>query len=347
MANIFVGMSGGVDSSAAAWLLLDQGHRVEGITFVGLLEQGSKKCCSLEEINAARQVCKHLGIPHHTLDLKDVFQARIVSGFVNDYQQGRTPNPCILCNRFIKFGALLEYSLSQGADAIATGHYARLDETSGELLIRQGVDKNKDQSYFLSYIQPDHLPYMRFPVGELDKSAVRAIVDRAGLPLNPHKSESQDICFVKDDYRDFLRGEGVQETPGEFYYNGKPAGTHQGIPFYSYGQRRGLNVSVGHRLFVRDFDHVTNRITLGDKPSARRFVVRDLNIFSRHFDSAELTVQIRYQSRILPCTIQRTDTSARVECADSLEIVSPGQLAVFYHGDLVYGSGVIDSVELE
>lgn len=347
MSRIFVGMSGGVDSSAAAWLLREQGHTIEGITFVGLTEQGSRKCCSLEEINAAREVCRFLGIPHHTLDLKDVFRARIVAGFVADYKQGRTPNPCINCNRYVKFGALLEYSLSQGAEAIATGHYARLDDTSGELLIRQGVDQAKDQSYFLAYIQPDHLPFMHFPVGGMVKSQVRAVVDQAGLPLSPSKTESQDICFIKDDYRDFLKGEGVEENPGEFYYQGRPVGQHRGIPFYSYGQRRGLQVSVGQRLFVRDFDHSCNRIILGERPSARVFTVDGLNIFSRHFETAALEVQIRYQSRRTGCRLLRLADSTRVECEQELDIVSPGQLAVFYHGDAVYGSGIIRRVEQE
>ncbi len=344
MSHIYVGMSGGVDSSAVAWLLQQQGHSVTGITFVGLVEQGSKKCCSLEEINSARKVCDYLGIGHKTLDLKDIFEAKIVSRFVRDYERGLTPNPCVLCNRHIKFGALLEFALSQGADAFATGHYARIAEVEGELLLRKAHFAPKDQSYFLSFVEKDMLPYMRFPLGDYKKPEVRQIVDDSGMPIKADKAESQDVCFIKDDYRDFLRGAGIEEKEGEFWYNGAKVGKHKGIPFYSYGQRRGLNVALGERAFVREFDQAQNRIILGPKPTARRFTVRDMNIFTDKFVSGAYDVQIRYQSAIIPARVDRTESGASIEMEHPQEIVSPGQIAVFYVGDLIYASGVIECV---
>ena len=346
MSLIYVGMSGGVDSSAAAWLLKEQGHEIVGVTFVALNEQGSKKCCSLDEINAAREVCAALGVPHKTVNLKDVFEARIIRGFINDYGKGRTPNPCVLCNRYIKFGALLDYSLSQGADAFATGHYARIEEYDGELFVRCALDSQKDQSYFLSYIDPDMLPYVRLPLGDMKKSQTREVILKAGLPISPHKNESQDICFVKDDYRDFLISRGVVESPGEFVLSGQVVGTHRGISFYSFGQRRGLGISAGRRLYVRNFDTDNNRVLLGEKPMSKRFTVRGLNIFSENFCDGTYGIQTRYQSKKSSGQVRLTKDGADVELNEAREIIAPGQLAVMSREGRSYASGFIERVEV-
>lgn len=339
-------MSGGIDSSVAAYLLQKEGYTVTGVTFTAFQEEGYKKCCSIEEITQAKLICKFLGVPHKIIDVKDVFQARVVKAFIDGYKDGKTPNPCVFCNRFVKFGALLEYAIAEGADLFATGHYAKLVETEGELLIGRGSDEAKDQSYFLSFIEQEKLPFIKLPLGGYKKPEIRQIALDAGLPIHPHKSESQDICFIKDDYRDFLELQGVAESPGQFIFHNKPVGKHRGIPFYSYGQRRGLNVAIGERVFIREFDKEKNRILLGDKPLSSRFKIGKINRFSSRFTDGEYMIQVRYQSRFIKGKVEFRDGAAQVELTEPQEIVSPGQFAVFYRADLVFGSGIIESVEL-
>ncbi len=348
MSKVFTGMSGGVDSSVAAWLLKEQGHSVTGVTFTAAFEQGSRKCCSIRDIEDARKVCSFLGIPHRVIDLKDVFQARIISHFVDSYRRGLTPNPCVLCNRHVKFGALLEHALQEGAEFLATGHYASVerDGQTGEFLIRRGKDAAKDQSYFLACVEPEKLPHVILPLGDWTKTDIRKQAEKAGLPVHAHKPESQDICFVKDDYRDFLAAEGVKETPGEFFHNGRAVGIHKGIPFYSYGQRRGLSVALGQRLFVREFDPAANRIVLGEKPYVRDFTVEQPNLFRGDFRGGDYSVQVRYQSEILKCAVSRAEGVLSVSLEKPFGIVAPGQVAAFYDGDNLVAGGVISRARL-
>ncbi len=346
MAEVFAGMSGGIDSSAAAFLLKEEGHSVTGVTFTAFQEEGYKKCCSIEEITAAKSVCSFLGIPHKIIDVKDVFQAKIIQNFIKSYQAGLTPNPCVLCNRYVKFGALLEYSLSQGAEFFATGHYAGVIKQGGDFLIEKGLDPSKDQSYFLSYIEKNKLPFIKLPLGGYHKKEIRSIVEKAKLPISPHKAESQDICFIKDDYREFLRTQGVIEKEGSFIYQDKKAGIHKGIPFYSFGQRRGLNVAAGERVYIREFDVKNNTIKLGEKPLSKEFNVKKLNIFTDKFIAGRYGVQVRYQSAVIDGDVKIKEDSAHVELDRPHEIITPGQFAVFYKGDFVYASGEIERVVL-
>lgn len=347
MAHYFVGMSGGVDSSAAAFKLLSEGHRVTGVTFTAAQEEGSKKCCSLEEIQAARHVAEFLGIPHRTLDLRDVFETRVVRPFIDAYTRGLTPNPCVACNRFVKFGAMLDFAISEGADGLATGHYARVSETPDGFGLFRGADLSKDQSYFLSFIEPERLSLIHLPLGGMTKPEVRALVESSGMPISSRKAESQDICFVKDDYRDFLALRGVKERPGEFYYHGTAVGRHRGIPFYSLGQRRGLGIALGERIFVRELQPEEQRIVLGEKPVSVRFTVEPYQRMAPGFTGGRAEVQTRYQSRLSGCTVLEISPSeVRVELDQPQEIVAPGQYAVFYIGDRVVASGMIRSVEL-
>ncbi len=345
MSMVYVGMSGGIDSSAAAFLLKKEGFDVTGVTFTAFQEEGYKKCCSIEEITSAGIVCEFLKIPHKIIDVRDIFEAKIIRYFIKSYESGITPNPCVLCNRYIKFGALLEYSISEGADYFATGHYARIKKGKDNL-IQAGIDSEKDQSYFISYIEKEKLPFILLPLGYYKKEDIRQIIKEASLPINPHKSESQDICFIKDDYRDFLLMKGIKENIGDFVYKGKIAGKHRGIPFYSLGQRRGLNVAVGKRIFLREFDVAANRIVLGDKPMAKEFTVSSLNIFTKDFQNGEYSIKVRYKSSFIQGLVKIESDKAIVMLNTPQEIVTPGQFAVFYREGLVYASGVIDSTNL-
>ncbi len=347
MKRVFVGMSGGVDSSAAAFLLKEAGYAVEGVTFVAAVETGTKKCCSLEEIESARQVCRFLGIPHHVIDLKDVFEARVIRYFLEEYQQGLVPNPCVMCNRHIKFGALVEECLSRGADMVATGHYARIVPLEDGPGLFCGKDTTKDQSYFLSYVRREMLSYVLLPLGDMTKSEVRKIVSDSGMPISSSKAESQDVCFVPGDYRDYLKVHGVRLVPGDFVYGGQVVGKHEGIALYSLGQRRGLRVAVGKRLYVREIDAKNHRIILGELPKSRKLWLRGVNVLVGAFGEGEYEVQLRYQSkRIRGVALWENDTLA-ITLSQPAEIVTPGQIGVLYSGDRVVASGIIDKTVLE
>lgn len=359
--HIYVGMSGGIDSSATVKLLLDQGYQVTGVTFVGLgkeqtsyqrgknnfIGKSSRKCCSAEEVIVAKKVCYSLGISHITLDLADIFKEKVRTPFVQSYAKGETPNPCMLCNRFVKLGALVDFAKENGADFVAMGHYTGVENIDGEYLLRAGKDKNKDQSYFLALIKPEILPFLIFPLADKEKDEIRQIVDSCDLPLSGNKVESQDVCFVDDDYRDYLRKEGVKETKGNMIFNNQIVGEHCGIAFHALGQRRGLGISVGQKVFVRELDSGSNNIYLGEKPKSKIFNVSDLNIFSKYFQDGEWEIQIRYRSPRISGTIKFIDNdNIHVELSQAQEIITPGQYAVFYKNGYIYGAGKIKEIEL-
>lgn len=210
----------------------------------------------------------------------------------------------------------------------------------------RGADGSKDQSYFLSYVEGSRLDKILFPLGNFVKSEVRKIAEEAGLPVPPPSGESQDICFVQGDYRDFLRKSGITGTPGEFILDGKVAGTHHGIPFYSYGQRRGHGVAAGRRVFVREFDIENNRVILGDVPLSREFDAGELNIFTPEFTDGEYDIQVRYQSKAARGKVRLEDGTAHIVLDEPVEIIAPGQFAVFYRNDFIYAAGQISQVKL-
>jgi tRNA-specific 2-thiouridylase len=347
MKNVYVGMSGGIDSSVCAYMLKEEGYKVTGITFRALTEQGSKKCCSIEEINAAKRVCDFLEIPHKIIDLADLFRAKVINPFISSYKKGLTPNPCVLCNRYVKFGALAELAFGNGADFFATGHYVSTETVDNETFIKRALDKNKDQSYFLSFINKEYLPRFIFPLGKFHKEEIRKKAQTANLPINPHKGESQDVCFIKDDYRDFLEAEGVEHSRGDFIYQGKIAGHHRGIPFYSFGQRRGHKVAVGRRVFIREFDIANNRIILGDAPKSIYFETDNLNIFTSKFTDGVYDIQPRYRSQTVKGKVEIEGVRARVTLEKAYPLLTPGQFAVFYKSGRVFASGVISHIKLE
>ena len=355
MAKVLIGMSGGVDSSTAAYLLQKDGYHVEGVTFDTGFCLRCRRCrhdiqtplkSDLPGADEAAKVCRRLGIPHHIVRLGHEFQSKVVQYFLDAYPHGLTPNPCVLCNRTIKFGALMDYALSRGADFLATGHYVRTGERAGNRMLMRGADGSKDQSYFLSYVEGSRLGKILFPLGNFVKSEVRKIAEEAGLPVPPPSGESQDICFVQGDYRDFLRKSGITETPGEFILDGKAAGTHHGIPFYSYGQRRGHGVAAGRRVFVREFDIENNRVILGDVPLSLEFDAGELNIFTPEFADGEYDIQVRYQSKVARGKVRLEDGTAHIVLDEPVEIIAPGQFAVFYRNDFIYAAGQISQVKL-
>jgi tRNA-specific 2-thiouridylase len=326
-----------------AALLLKQGLEVEGVT----LKLTAGLCC---DIGSAQAVCGLLGIPHRMLDAQDPFSRDIIGDFISEYRQGRTPNPCIKCNDLIKFNLLLSYARANGFDYLATGHYARIeqDQPSSPFLLKKGLDQGKDQSYFLYRLTQDQMQNVLFPLGALRKTDVRALAREFALPA-AERPESQEICFVPDnDYRAFLKGHAPESLrPGELVMSdGKVVGRHDGIAFFTVGQRRHLGVASSERLYVVRIDPDTNTVVLGKASELRAngMVVSDLNFLGKDVPRFPLrvTVKIRYRSPFIPAVLEPPQAdNAVVAFEHPVSGVCPGQAAVFYDGDTVAGGGVI------
>ncbi|MXX80370.1 MAG: tRNA 2-thiouridine(34) synthase MnmA [Chloroflexi bacterium] len=344
--RVVVAMSGGVDSSVAAALLVEQGYEVIGITMRLWTEArpedytGRSQCCAIEDIGDARRVAQRLGIPHYTLNLESPFRKFVVDQFIDEYAHGRTPNPCLNCNTYIKFDAFLERARALGADWIATGHYARsVAGEDGRAQLLRGVDRDKDQSYFLYTLNPEALAMTRFPVGGLQKPEVRAVAERHNLAV-ADKPESADICFVPGgDYRAVVATQ-VADRPGLVLdTEGREVGRHRGIQHFTIGQRKGLELGGGERRFVTAIDAATNVVTVGNADDLQviRIGLSDTLWLSAPTDRVE--VQLRYRSKPVPASLDgdslRLDTPERA--------VAPGQAAVFYDGDRVLGGGTVES----
>ncbi len=354
--RVVVGMSGGVDSSAAAALLLEQGYEVVGITLKlwpqDCVARAEDKCCGPQAVMDARAVCHKLGIPFYLVDEAAVFQKKVIEYFAAEYKAGRTPNPCVMCNQDLKFGRLIERADQLGAQYVATGHFARLESRpaaeGARTLLRRGLDPHKDQSYFLFSLRQDQLARALFPLGERTKTDARAVA-RSWRLKTAEKQESMEICFVPDDdYGRFLRqAKLAQPHRGEIVnLNGQVLGYHQGIEFYTIGQRKGLGVSAPRPLYVIELDPANNRVVVGDASALARseFEVERCNwiAFDHPPPSLEANVQIRYHHPGTPATVTPLDGGrARVRLQCPQRAVTPGQAAVFYQGDLVVGGGWI------
>jgi tRNA-specific 2-thiouridylase len=355
MKQIVVAMSGGVDSSVAAALLHEQGHRVIGVTLRLLkIETGFGCCGSTRDIDDAKAVCAGLGIPHYVMDFADDFKENIIDPFIRAYVSGETPNPCISCNRFVKFRALLDKAVALGADVVATGHYARVREEGGNYRLRRALDLAKDQSYVLHHLGQAELSRILFPVGGLTKSEVRDSARRHSLKT-AEKAESMEICFVPHaDTAAYVKthgGDAPTLQPGPIRdTQGNLLGTHKGVAFFTRGQREGLGLALGRPVYVVDLDPATNTVIVGSDQETlcHSFFVKDVHWTSgdRPLGASSdlsqiLSVKIRSRHTAVPCRLDVRDDGVEVKLDVPQRAVTPGQSAVFYEGDEVVGGGVI------
>lgn len=355
--RILVGMSGGVDSSAVCMLLQDEGYEVVGLTLRMWDVPSQFSSPQQEEPNhilEARELAERLNIEHHTLDIREAFRAEVVQAYIDEYMRGRTPNPCVMCNRFFKWKYLLEEADRLQCSRIATGHYARIVHCNGKPMLACGVDKKKDQSYFLWRLSEEQLARTLFPLGERDKQEIKAYVTQKGFEQKATKKESMEACFVPDDYRDFLRDmvPGLDAQVGGGYFVdqvGRKLGQHKGYPFYTIGQRKGLEIALGHPAYVIRINAAKNTIRLG---TAEELMQETALLSGVRFDEQyqpdnHLTVRIRYRSNAVEARIEmQEDGNAIVHFATPVSALTPGQSAVIYDGDVVVGGGIIEDSKL-
>ena len=343
--RVLIAMSGGIDSSVAAMLLLEQGYELVGCTFrtFDSIKESclakEKGCCSVESIMEAKHLAEQLGFEHHILDFRDTFRQHVIANFVEEYKHGRTPNPCVLCNSHIKWGKLLETADAYNCDFIATGHYARIAEKNGRFCLRRAADSRKDQTYFLWMLTDENLRRTIFPLGDLTKLQVREIAARHGFEKLSQKSESQEICFVpNNDYRTFLASEGVEAIPGNYVdANGKVLGKHEGCTNYTIGQRKGLGIALGTPAFVTKIDAERNLVTLGAHDDLLTKTVRMHNNFFYGDYSQPILAQIRYRSQ----PTEARYVNDMLTFSEPVWAVTPGQSAVMYQDELLVGGGII------
>ena len=360
--RVAVAMSGGVDSSVAAALLVQQGYQVVGLTMklydhdsAGLAPDSVRGCCSLDAIHRAQAVCQTLKIPHYSVDLISNFKHCVIDDFVSEYISGRTPNPCVRCNTYLKWGALFEKARVFGCDLMATGHYAQIRQFDGGFQLWRASDRNKDQAYALWGIPKEKLAYTLLPLGGLSKPQVRAIAAELGLKTAT-APESQEICFIPDDnYAEFLSarrpdlaeslagGDLVEEMGG----SSRPVGIHSGYPFYTVGQRKGLGGGFPEPRYVLRTDPETNQVVIGKRERLlqSKFCVDQMNwLILVPRESIQIGVQIRYRSAAVPGKVVVRDHDGLVELDEPAEAVTPGQSAVFFQGDRLIGGGRIMEV---
>ncbi len=362
--KVLMAMSGGIDSTVAALMLHHEGYEVVGITMktwdyatsVGATGKKETGCCNLDSFNDARMAAVQHGFPHFILDIREEFGDFVIENFVEEYLAGRTPNPCVMCNTHIKWRALLKRADALGCDYIATGHYAQVHQhPNGRYFIRKGLDETKDQSYVLWGLQQDLLSRTLLPLGTYHKKDIRQMAHDFGYPELAKKNESYEICFVPDnDYRGFLkrRVEGLEEkvAGGRFVdKTGKLLGHHKGYPFYTVGQRKGLEIALGKPAFVTHIDPATNTVVLGEEEDLNAHDMKVARInwikYEGIMDGMEVMTKIRYKDKGALSTLNTYENGVKVRFYEDVKGIAPGQSAVFYEGEDVVGGGIIQRNE--
>lgn len=356
--KVLVAMSGGIDSTVAALMLHNEGYEVVGITmktwdYASSGTSGKETgCCNLDSFNDARAAAVEHGFPHFILDIRDEFGDFVIDNFVEEYIAGRTPNPCVMCNTHIKWRALLKRADAMNCDFIATGHYANIHQhTNGRYFLSKGLDETKDQSYVLWGLQQDLLSRTILPLGNYHKTEIRQMAHDFGYPELAKKSESYEICFVPDnDYRGFLkhRVEGLEERVNGGWFvdkNGLKLGQHKGYPFYTIGQRKGLDIALGRPVYVTAIEPTTNTVVLGDEVDLEE---SEMNVIKMNWqkynsvdDGMEVITKIRYKDKGALSNLYNEGSNIRVRFYENVKSIAPGQSAVFYEGNDVIGGGVI------
>lgn len=368
--KVIVGMSGGVDSSVAAALLLEKGYEVIGVTMHVwdgdlqiLANEREDNCCSLSAVEDARKVADKLNIRHYVMNFKDIFKKKVIDYFVDDYLKGRTPNPCIACNKYVKFGALLDKAFSMDVDYVATGHYARVlyDNISDRFLLKKAITEEKDQSYALYNLTQEKLSKVIFPLGEYTKDDVRALARKYNLPV-ASKPDSQEICFIQDNnYSRFINDQINQEyknldklknngtKPGYFVdTKGNKLGEHSGIIHYTVGQRKGLGITFGKPMYVVKVDSENNQVVLGghDEVFSMELIATDVNyiLVDNLLEPMKVESKIRYSAKESSSTLYPLESGkVKVVFDEPQRAITPGQSVVFYKNEVVVGGGIIES----
>lgn len=352
--RVLMAMSGGIDSSVAAMLLLEQGYELVGVTFrtFDSIKESclvrEKGCCSVESIMEAKHLAQKLGFEHHILDYRQIFKDTVIKNFVEEYSRGRTPNPCVLCNSHIKWGEMIKAANNLGCDLIATGHYAQIEQFRGHWYLKNAIDKKKDQTYFLWMLTEDNLKRTIFPLGGLEKTQVRNLAAQHGYEQLSKKSESQEICFIpNNDYRTFLKDQGIRISQGEYVdAHGKVLGRHEGYQNYTIGQRKGLGIALGEPKFVVKIDSGNNRVTLGSHDDLLSCYIHAADVRLRDKDwllsDPQVEVRIRYRSAVVKAQIKLLDGDRiTIETQEPVWGITPGQSLVIYKNSLLVGGGII------